>query len=104
MMDEPFSQETRELYRKCLDKWGPVAQFFMVYEEIGELMQAISKWDRKPSRENQSALTEEIADVLIMLEQLEVLVSIPYGRVSAAKEAKLMRLREIVEAKQDCQA
>lgn len=41
----------------------------MLIEEMGELMQAISKHERKPSEITVNNIYEEIADVKIILEQ-----------------------------------
>lgn len=58
---------------KALKKWGLKAQETILTEEIGELLQAVSKYRRSNgaelSREN---LAEEIADVRIMLTQMEI--------------------------------
>lgn len=59
-----------ELYEKALKQWGFDSQKGMLFEEIGELMQVLNKFDRdKASVLN---VVDEIADVMIMCEQKDV--------------------------------
>lgn len=64
------------IYKKIVDKWGVESQLNMVTEEIGELLQAISKFRRsynKPDEVKTKAydhLCEEIADVENMINQM----------------------------------
>lgn len=61
----------KDLYRLALSTYGPDAQTVMVFEEMAELQKELCKHARgSPNRE---AIAEEIADVLIMLEQMIVL-------------------------------
>lgn len=54
---------------ECVDTWGVDTQLFMLVEECGELLQAVSKVRRNGTTEAQDNLEEEVADVLIMLYQ-----------------------------------
>ncbi|TDD77102.1 MazG nucleotide pyrophosphohydrolase domain-containing protein [Flavobacterium caseinilyticum] len=65
--------KVRQTLQEAIHLWGNDAQIKLLHEEIGELMQAISKQNRKPNPENFSHLCEEIADVKIMLSQLELI-------------------------------
>lgn len=56
-----------KLYKKAIDKWGVNPQLNMLFEELGELIVAISK-DHKFTT-NLEILSEEIADSLIMIDQ-----------------------------------
>lgn len=85
-------EKRKELYQKALKLWGPTAQVFMLMEEIGELMQAVSKYYRKPSAENKEHLAEEIADVEIMLEQMRVVLDVKEKDIQKQKKHKLDRL------------
>ena len=55
-----------ELYQKALSKWGEEPQLNMVYEEVGELLTALSRFKRGRYRNN-DVITER-ADVSIMVE------------------------------------
>lgn len=60
-----------EICEKAVRKFGKTAQLIMAMEEMSELIQALSKDIRgKGSRNN---ISEEIADVEIMLAQLKII-------------------------------
>lgn len=64
-----------------IDTYGDNAQSRLAMEECAELIQAINKMSRlnKGYKDYKSAkdnLTEEIADVLIMIEQLKIMYNI----------------------------
>lgn len=83
--------ETREkaIYSAAIETWGKEAQVVMVMEEMSELQKELCKNLR--GRENIEAIAEEIADVKIMLGQMERLFSI--GQlVDDYKAKKLGRL------------
>lgn len=64
------------IYKKITEKWGIESQFNMVVEEVGELLQAISKYRRSQNKDDETKLKaydhlcEEIADVENMINQL----------------------------------
>ena len=87
------------LYRKAIDKWGVESQVIMAYEEMSELMQALSKNYR--GVKNVENIREEIADVEIMMGQLRVMFDAVDGgeTIDEIKTRKLERLEELVEEK-----
>ena len=86
-----------ELYQKCLSKWGEEAQINMVYEEIGELLTALSRFKR--GRANHNDIMTELADVSIMVEQMATLMS--YEDFEKEKDYKLNRLKQKLEKNGD---
>lgn len=83
---------------KSIDNYGQV-QLLMACEEMGELIQAISKMERlmdsKEERKKYKAhIIEEIADVSIMLDELMLYYNIKHSDVEKAKENKLERLKK----------
>lgn len=78
------------LYQKTLKHWGKEAQLMMLFEEIGELQQAISKKSR--GQGSILHIAEEVADVEIMLEQIKVLYCID-AKVEECRKDKLQRLK-----------
>jgi NTP pyrophosphatase (non-canonical NTP hydrolase) len=84
------------VYEEAMKQWGKEAQAITLFEEIGELMKAVSKLYRDDNPDTYKALVEEIADVEIMLEQLRVIVPVVEGDVEAAKEEALERLKRKV--------
>ena len=90
-----------------IDHYGKEAQMCLAMEECAELIQAINKLKR--GKENAlSGMTEEIADVLIMIEQLEVMFQIPHSAiqrfVDCKHERQMKRIKEELEARErDCE-
>ena len=86
----------KELVKKIIDKNGITNQLFIAVEECAELQQAISKCYRNKEliptevREN---LIEEIADVMICLEQLKVIFHINEEELKCWIEVKENRLK-----------
>jgi len=72
------------LYRKALKKWGPDGHIVKTIEELCELVIALLGTDRQK-------IYEEMADVEIMLEQLEV----NFGCRDMVKLKKLTKLERL---------
>lgn len=91
--------EKHSIYDETVDTWGP-KQPLIVVEELSELIKEVCKWQRHG--EIPEALYGEIADVQIVLTQLENMCrrSDPeaMNKIAAAKEFKLKRLRERLDA------
>lgn len=86
----------RELYKLAIKKWGTEVQVMMFFEEIGELMQSISKYYRSKDKESLKwSISEEIADTEIMLEQLKEIVYC-HETVAEIKKAKLNKLEKLL--------
>lgn len=66
--------EEREVFKEAIVEFGPEPQLFMLFEEMGELMQAISKNHR--GRDNLDNVAEEITDLQIMLDEAKVLFNV----------------------------
>lgn len=66
-------QKSKEIaiYQKIIKKFGKEAQMIVAIEECSELQKAITKLLR--GYDNITALSEEIADVEIMIEQLKIM-------------------------------
>lgn len=89
-----MKNSTYRLYRDALGLWGKGFQIMVLFEEFGELMQIISKVERKHSSPSQMA--GEIADCIIMLEQLQVAYDLVEETTQQKKE-KLNRLRGMIQ-------
>lgn len=82
------------IYIKALDTYGAQAQTLMCMEEMSELQKELCKHAR--GADNVHQIAEEIADVRIMLDQMELL----HGcRVLVAdyEKVKLLRLEKRTE-------
>lgn len=88
---EQEGQDAQELYHLALDTWGADAQTLMVFEEMSELQKELCKHER--GKDNREAIADEIADVLIMLEQMMILHDCEQV-VYEHKAAKLKRLAD----------
>lgn len=84
-----MTEEECEVYSQALNKWGAESQTMMLFEEMAELQNAICKYFRK--RNNIYDVATEIADVLIMAEQMSII----FGKelVDSEKKRKLERLK-----------
>lgn len=81
--------KTGDLYAAAVKKYGKISQLIMCMEEMAELTKEISK--SIGGVDNSSAISEEIADVEIMLEQLRVIYH-NRSEVDTIKADKLRRL------------
>lgn len=87
----------KELVKKIIHKHGTVAQSMIAMEECSELIQAISKCMRSKEMipiETREHLIEEMADVMICLEQLMVMYSITDEELISWIERKELRLKK----------
>ena len=84
----------QDLYNSLIDKFGSVTQLIVTIEELSELQKAITKLLRnKVTQDNITAMTEEIADVEIMLEQIKQFFKIS-EEVEYQKGIKLIRTEQ----------
>ncbi|MDY3987739.1 MAG: hypothetical protein UGF45_13290 [Massilioclostridium sp.] len=85
-----------KIMKQAIDTYGTDKQTDMMLEEMAELAKALLKFRRlsdfqRVSKEGElsiAAIREEMADVRIMLDQMEMI----YGDYSQEKTAKLVRL------------
>lgn len=101
--------DRRDLYIAVLDKYGITAQTLMLAEECAELVKAASKCCRYIKRLEPgdslamtlvNELIEEMADVEIVVEQMQTEYYITRDQIEAVKEKKLIRLEQRVAAVQ----
>lgn len=79
------------LFKEASRVWGDEMQTMVLFEEIGELMQAVSKHKRNPRHPTHINLLQEIADVEIMLDQLKLRLD-AVSMVAAIRKQKINRL------------
>ena len=83
------------IYRELVDKFGQQHQMYVLVEEMGEATAAISQFLNR-NRDVEEEMLEEIADVVIMLEQMKVI----YGeRLVQAVLKKLQKAATHLEDK-----
>ena len=59
---------------EIINKFGETNQLIIAMEECSELIKEVSKYIR--TKDNKENLTEELADVCIMIEQIRLIVGI----------------------------
>jgi len=65
------------IYKRAVDKWGAVNQIAQMFEEMGELMTAISRFYFRERKDvSKEDIAEEIVDVNIMTKQMEYIFGI----------------------------
>ena len=78
-----------EICKEAVAVYGKEQQLLMFFEEVGELMQAISK--DKRGFGDRANIAEEICDVEIMIEQLKYIYGC-HREVNKFKNKKIVRL------------
>ena len=84
--------------KQALDTYGAEAQTLVAFEEMAELEKELCKHAR--GRDNRDAIAEEIADVLIMLEQMMLLHDCK-DAVADFRRRKIKRLAERLKEEKD---
>lgn len=82
-------RERREVYTKALNRWGITNQSVVAIEELSECQKEICKQLRGTG--DKEHMAEEIADSIIMLEQLQMIFSIG-NLVAHYMDSKIKRL------------
>lgn len=95
MTTEELRKIDTNVLEQAILKWGKDLQTMIAIEEMAELTQALSKCKRQIDRDTLEHVTEEIADVYIMLQQLTMMYS-NSERVKEVITRKIDRLRGIV--------
>lgn len=80
-----------EILKKAIATYGKEAQTLMFFEETAELEKELCKNAR--GKDNTKEITEELADVLIMLEQIIIMYGIDRMELANFQSEKLQRLR-----------
>lgn len=85
--------ETNKITEKAIATYGGELQSMVAMEECAELVQAISKCIREPhDEESRKHLVEEMADVLICLQQLKSIYEVSDLELDFWTASKLGRL------------
>ena len=90
-------EEINMLCKKALDKWGYLSQILMCIEEFSELMQVLVKSNRKVNCSTREEIASEMADVYLMLKQMQIAFGINDITIASIEEEKLDRLKKLLE-------
>lgn len=89
---ESGGTDTNELYERAIELWGEDLQRDLAVEEMAEAI--IANQHRKRGRATREELIEEFADVMILMEQMQV----TYGpQFDEMYDHKLSRLEDRIE-------
>ena len=90
--------DRNKAYRKFVKAWGEGAQLVMVLEETAELQKEVCKTIR--GRVNAIELIDEMADVRVMLEQLQFIYGITDEHLEGIMDQKVIRTLKKLDNKQ----
>lgn len=92
-IDRPFYK----LYCwEALNQWGEKAQLDMVVEELIELALAVQHYKRGRKKARESVV-EEMADVMLMLDQLREILLVKGTEIEDVRHKKLVRLMILID-------
>lgn len=93
--NDAYDDKKREVLECAISSYGETAQLIMAIEEMSELTKALCKYKRAKTPEDVFSvfdnITEEIADVKIMLEQIEIM----FGCRCAVKRWETMKINRL---------
>lgn len=84
-----------EIMKTAIKTFGPKLQTVVAIEEMSELQKELTKFLRGNGKKKH--LTEEVADALIMITQVQIIYGIGDEDVREVMDYKLNRLRERVQ-------
>lgn len=91
----------REICGQAIERYGKENQLLQAAEELAELTQAISKAKRYKGQSYIDGVAEEIADVLIMITQIQMIFGITDYAIEAEMERKSKRLRNLLRVEKE---
>lgn len=105
-----FNEQEKSILQKAIETYGVSTQIDVAVEELAELTKALMK-DRRNCKfrkqgrfgvflSERASVADEIADVLIMLEQLQMIFSNEY-QVEKIKKGKIQRLENRLREEQN---
>lgn len=86
---------------RSVEQYGMSTQKVVCMEECAELIQAISKNIRGFSIANRENIIEEIADVLICIEMLSLMLTIPTDKIQDMVNKKQLRNLERMKKEEE---
>ena len=93
--------QKKQLYRKAIGHLGESLQVGMLGEEMAELTIAVNKFRRKRGVRELKKVIGEIADVKVMLEQIQVLFNIDDKEIKSEYLSKIKKLKRRLEVSSD---
>lgn len=85
--------------QKAIETYGAESQLNVAIEELSELIKEICK--HKRGADNVVAIIEEMADVYIMLEQMQMIFDLGSTVIPDAMDLKVKRLKKRLEERKE---
>lgn len=86
------------MVERIIEKYGEEHQLDIAIEEMSELTKEICKYFRDPNKvKHYDAIKEELADVMIMAKQIQIIFEIPKEELKAEMDFKINRTIERME-------
>ena len=98
VMQDLYKRNSADVYGRAVTYYGESSRLLLTIEEMSELTKELVK--RARVRDNLPAISEEMADVEIMLEQLKILFG-NRAEIDSWKAKKLQRLVERMDGHND---
>ena len=98
VMQDLYKRNSADVYGRAVTYYGESSRLLLTIEEMSELTKELVK--RARGRDNLPAISEEMADVEIMLEQLKILFG-NRAEIDSWKAKKLQRLIERMDGHND---
>lgn len=95
MFKEIPPEKEQEIHEEAVKQWGVKSQIDMAAEESAELIKKLMKFGRVHNGATILEITEEMADVEVMLAQLKVVFK-NKGGVALLKKVKLEKLMDML--------
>lgn len=92
---EEVKMDDINVMKSAIDNYGPRLQTVVAIEELSELQKELTKFLRGGG--NKKNLTEEMADVLIMVTQLQLIYHVGDEDIREVMDYKLKRLEERIK-------
>ena len=85
----------KDVAKAVIEKYGKTMQTVIAIEEMSELTKELTKAIR--GSENHDAIVEEVADVYIVLHEIQIMYDINLNEVFKEMEFKTERMKERLE-------
>lgn len=92
-----ISKADREVYDYAVKKYGAENQLYVAIEEMSELTKEICKSLRFSKPKFKRKVTEEMADCLIMFDQIKMIYNISDDDLEMWRLDKMVRLKDRLE-------
>jgi len=79
-----------KIIEKIIEEYGTDNQIFQLFEELGELIEAVNHYRR--NKTNKQRVIEELADTEFMMEQLKYIFNLSEYAIQDCKERNIARL------------